>query len=453
MKILTVAARRFSQLPRQHRIALASTSLLIAAALMWQPANVHSPSHGSRTESESRREVPITPEEMVSLSEQNSEPLGVVLDPEDPDFQIPKDELEQQLDKATDIAHAHKVSSGETLGEIFTQYALPLSDMYRLIDADKSIQFLRVGQRIEWSLDDEGKISELSIERSAKYTDTYQLTPNGYKHQKVERAGEFKPVRLTGRVSGSFYQSARASGMTPAQIQTLVKALQWRFDLGKEARKGDRFAITLEREFIDGKAVGEGEVKALYYMSGNHELFAMRYDDGEFYDEDGRSLNRALNRYPTQKRFRISSSFDPHRKHPVTHRVSPHNGTDFAAPIGTPVVATGDGVVVKAQKHSLAGNFIMIKHGREYSTRYLHLSKILVKVGQKVRMGEKIGLSGNTGRSTGPHLHYELLKYGRAVNAMKVPLPQADPVPNKTRTEYRKLANRERQNLLAVMPG
>ncbi|MGB7994985.1 MAG: murein DD-endopeptidase MepM [Photobacterium halotolerans] len=453
MKIFTVAARRFYQLPRQHRIALASTSLIVAAALMWQPSVVHSPSYGSRSESEPRREVPLLSEEILSLSEQNSEPLGVVLDPEDPDFQVPKDELEQQLDQATDVAHSHKVSSGETLGEIFTQYALPISDMYKLIEADQSIQFLRVGQSIGWSLDEEGRIGELSIERSAKLTDTYTLTSKGYEHKEVERTGEFKPVRLTGRVSGSFYQSARSAGLSPTQIQTLVKALQWRFDLGKEARKGDRFAITLEREFIDGKAVGQGEVKALYYMNRNQELFAMRYDDGEFYDEDGRSLNRALNRYPTQKRFRISSSFDPHRKHPVTHRVSPHNGTDFATPVGTPVLATGDGVVVKAQKHALAGNFIMIKHGREYSTRYLHLSKILVKVGQKVRMGDKIALSGNTGRSTGPHLHYELLKYGRAVNAMKVPLPQAEPVPNKIRTDYRKLANRERQNLLAVMPG
>ncbi|QUJ68379.1 murein DD-endopeptidase MepM [Photobacterium sp. GJ3] len=452
MKILTVAARRFSQLPRQHRIALASTSLLVAAAFVWQP-NIHSPSHGSRTDSDSRREVQIVTDDVISLSDQNSEPLGVVLDPEDPDFQIPKDELEQQLDQATDIAHVHRVASGETLGEIFTQYALPLADMYRLIEVDKSIQFLRVGQAIEWSLDEDGRISELSIERSPKFTDTYVLSPTGYTHQEVERTGEFKPVRLTGRVSGSFYQSARAAGLSPTQIQTLVKALQWRFDLGKDARKGDRFAITLEREFIDGKAVGQGEVKALYYLNGSNEVFAMRYDDGEFYDEDGRSLNRALNRYPTQKRFRISSSFDPHRKHPITHRVSPHNGTDFATPIGTPVLATGDGVVVKAQKHPLAGNFIMIKHGREYSTRYLHLSKILVKKGQKVRMGDRIALSGNTGRSTGPHLHYELLKYNRAVNAMKVPLPQAEPVPNKARSGYRNLANRERQNLLAVMPG
>ncbi|WP_235869188.1 peptidoglycan DD-metalloendopeptidase family protein [Veronia nyctiphanis] len=104
--------------------------------------------------------------------------------------------------------------------------------------------------------------------------------------------------------------------------------------------------------------------------------------------------------------------------------------------MGTPVLATGDGVVVKATKHSLAGYFVVIKHGREYTTRYLHLSRILVKKGQRVKMGQKIALSGNTGRSTGPHLHYELHKFGRPVNAMKVPLPQASPIPRKEKAGF-----------------
>lgn len=117
------------------------------------------------------------------------------------------------------------------------------------------------------------------------------------------------------------------------------------------------------------------------------------------------------------------------------------------------MLAAGDGVVVKSSKHPLAGNYIVIKHGREYMTRYLHLNKRLVKVGDKVTMGQRIAQSGNTGRSTGPHLHYELIKKNRPVNAMKVPLPQAEPVPSKDRKKYLRLASEERQKLLAVMPG
>ncbi len=172
-----------------------------------------------------------------------------------------------------------------------------------------------------------------------------------------------------------------------------------------------------------------------------------------FYDEQGQSLDRALRRIPTAKRYRISSSFDPHRKHPITGRISPHNGTDFATPVGTSVLAAGDGVVVKARKHPLAGNYIVIKHGREYSTRYLHLHRILVKPGDHVSMGQRIALSGNTGRSTGPHLHFELLKYGHPVNAMKVPLPEAHPVPSQDRRVFERQAKRAKQALEQRLNG
>ncbi|MCW8327552.1 murein DD-endopeptidase MepM [Photobacterium sp. SDRW27] len=451
MKILKVAALTIKQLPRQHRIALASTSLLVVAAMMWQPSTPIK--QASTFQSSERVDVEIPIGDLDVLSEQNSEPLGAVLDPEDPEFQVPKDELEQQLEEVVDVAHTHKVASGETLGVIFSQYALPLNDMYRLIKVNKSIQKLGVGQMIEWSVTEEGRVKEFTIRRNAKVMDSYTLTEQGYQYKKLEENGVIKPVMLTGRISGSFYQSARSAGLTPSQIQTLVQALQWRFDFGREARKGDRFAVSVEREFIDGKAVTRGDVKALYYLSGHREVFVMRHEDGQFYDEGGKSLNRALRRIPLAKRYRISSSFNPRRKHPVTGRISPHNGTDFATPIGTPVLAAGDGVVVKARKHPLAGNYVVIKHGREYMTRYLHLHRLLVKVGDKVTMGQRIALSGNTGRSTGPHLHYELIKKNRAVNAMKVPLPQAEPISSKQRGRFTQLASDERQKLLAVMPG
>ncbi|MDX1303166.1 murein DD-endopeptidase MepM [Photobacterium sp.] len=451
MKLYKVAVSSIKKLPRQHRIALASTSLLVMAALMWQPSKQTFQSSSSQRAA--RVEIELPHEKVDVLSDQNSEPLGAELDPDDPEFSAPKDALEQKLEQVTDVAHKHKITSGETLGSIFSQYALPISDMYRLIKVNKSIQNLRVGQTIEWSVNDGGQVKEFNIQRSKKITDSYTLADKGYHFKQIEENGVIKPVFLTGRITGSFYNSALAAGLTPNQIQTLVQVLQWRFDFGREVRKGDRFAVSVEREFIDGKAVTKGELKALYYLSDHREIFVMRHSDDQFYDPDGNSLNRALRRVPLAKRYRTSSSFNPTRKHPVTRRISPHNGTDFATPIGTPVLAAGDGVVVKASKHQLAGNYVVIKHGREYMTRYLHLHKLLVKVGDRVTMGQRIALSGNTGRSTGPHLHFELIKKNRPVNAMKVPLPQAEPVPSKARSEFKQLANSERQKLLAVMPG
>ncbi|KLV09164.1 peptigoglycan-binding protein LysM [Photobacterium aquae] len=443
-----VAALR--ELPRQHRFALGSISFFLLAVFLWQP---EPDSSGQVVGEPLRKTVAIPLTDLDILSEQNSEPLGAAIDPQDPDFQAPKDELDQQLAENVTVAHSHQVAAGENLSAIFQQYGLPLADMYQLVAADRSIQNLGVGQTLTWTLDDSGRVAELQIKRSAKIRDEYKLGASGYQYRQHEETGVLKPVMLTGRVSGSFYNSALAAGLTPSQIQTLVQALQWRFDFGRDARKGDRFAVAVEREFIDGKAVSRGTVKALHYLSGSRDVFVMRYSDGQFYDENGQSLNRALRRIPLDKRYRISSSFNPHRKHPITGRISPHNGTDFATPIGTPVLAAGDGVVVKARKHPLAGNYIVIKHGREYTTRYLHLHRLLVKVGDRVEMGQRIALSGNTGRSTGPHLHYELIKKNRPVNAMKVPLPQAAPIPSSQRGAFKQQAQKEKAALADVMPG
>lgn len=285
MKLHKVAVATIKQLPRQHRIALASTSFVLLAALLWQPSK---PVTLSTFGNDQRVDIALSTD-LEKLSDMNSEPIGEVVDPKDPEFLVPKDELEQQLQEEVDVSHSHQVTSGETLGSIFSQYALPISNMYSLINVNKSIQNLRVGQTIEWSVDDDGQVTEFSVKRSAKITDTFSLTKNGYSYEQVEESGEIKPVVLTGRISGSFYNSAMAAGLTANQIQTLAQKLQWRFDFGREARKGDRFAVSVDREFIDGRAVNKGDVKAIYYLSGNREVFAMRFGENNFYDADGKS--------------------------------------------------------------------------------------------------------------------------------------------------------------------
>jgi len=259
MKLYQVAVSSIKGLPRQHKIALASTSL---------------------------------------------------------------HDLDKELEAVKDEEHKHKVASGDTLGSIFSQYGLPVSDMYALIDANKSIQHLKVGQQMEWSLDSDGRVKDFSIVRDRKTTDTFTLTKKGYKYKAVEIAGVIKPVILHGKVTGSFYNSARNAGLSPTQIKTVVKALQWKFNLGSGASRGDRFAISLDREFIDGKPVNMGDVNAFFYKHGNQTYFIQRFDDDQFFDQSGRSLNRSFRRYPTAKRYRISSSFNPHRRHPITRRIS-----------------------------------------------------------------------------------------------------------------------------------
>ncbi|MUK93288.1 murein DD-endopeptidase MepM [Aliivibrio fischeri] len=435
MKYKEVLAARINSLSKRHKLVLMSLSLFTVVVFIWEPTHSISQSLSEP----SRSTVTLSSENLQTLADQNSEPVETIFDPNDPEFNAPKDELDKHIN-AEDIVHSHTVDAGETLGAIFNQYALSISDMYALLDVNKSAANMRVGVDLEWQQDEDGKLTELKIHRNIKDTDVYAWNGEKYTFTQIEEKGEIKPVFLSGRVTSNFYNSARSAGLTPGQIQTLAKQLQWKFDFGKEARKGDRFAVEIDKEFIDGKAVSSGDVKAVLYKNAGRDITLIKHTDGHYYDVQGRSLNRALERYPTHQRFRISSPFNPYRKHPVTGRISPHNGTDFAAPVGTSVYATGDGVVVRALHHPLAGNYIIIKHGREYMTRYLHLSKILVKKGQKVSMGDKIALSGNTGRSTGPHLHYELIKNGRAVNAMKVPLPQASPVKSDERARFKQQA-------------
>ena len=149
--------------------------------------------------------------------------------------------------------------------------------------------------------------------------------------------------------------------------------------------------------------------------------------DDKYYDERGyNSSTSTFRRFPLDGKVVISSQFNPNRRHPVTGKVRPHNGTDFAVRVGTPVISPADGVVEIAKYSRSAGYYVVIRHRGSYSTVYMHLSKILVKPGQSVRIGQTIARSGNTGISTGPHLHYELRRNNHPINAMRVTLPAND---------------------------
>ncbi len=165
--------------------------------------------------------------------------------------------------------------------------------------------------------------------------------------------------------------------------------------------------------------LGSEDITAFRVKHNKHVQSAYRYKDGEFYTAQGTRTAPALSRQPVPKGWSISSSFNPHRLHPVTGVRRPHYGTDFPVPDNTPVTATGSGVVRIAHYSSSAGNYVEIEHDAHYKTHYFHLNHLLVKEGQRVKRGQRIGLSGHTGLSSGPHLHYELIKDGKPVDAMR----------------------------------
>lgn len=182
---------------------------------------------------------------------------------------------------------------------------------------------------------------------------------------------------LSGSVNGSFVTSARAAGLSGGEISAVIKALQWQMDFRK-LRKGDQFSVLMSREMMDGKSE-QSQLVGVRMQTGGKDYYAIRAADGKFYDRNGNGLARGFMRFPTTKQYRVSSNFNPRRLNPVTGRIAPHKGVDFALPIGTPVLAVGDGEVIVAKRSGGAGNYVAVRHGRQYMTRYMHLKTLLVK--------------------------------------------------------------------------
>nr|MDT0252277.1 peptidoglycan DD-metalloendopeptidase family protein [Endozoicomonas sp.] len=229
-------------------------------------------------------------------------------------------------------------------------------------------------------------------------------------------------VRIGGEIQHSFYASAKAAGLSLSVMSEFANIFQWQLDFSREIHRGDRFDILLEKVSGD-RLADEPRILAAWIYQQRRTLTAIRHSDGGYYTQEGKRLGRSFLRLPFEKEYSVSSGFALSRQHPIVGQIRPHKGTDWAVSVGTPVITAADGIVVESVvNHPTAGNYIEIQHGRRYVTRYLHLSQLKVKAGQQVRRGDVIGLSGNTGLSTGPHLHYEMYVDGRPVDAMKTQL-------------------------------
>ncbi len=221
----------------------------------------------------------------------------------------------------------------------------------------------------------------------------------------------------------SFSTAANKAGITYAEINRILQMFKGRIQFSKNIRPGDSMRVL----FTDSN--GKGKIAAVEFnlSRGGKMSSYLNTADNKYYDERGlSSVKSSFRRFPFNAKARITSPFNPGRKHPVLGTVRPHNGTDFGLPVGTPILAPADGVVDKATYSRSAGYYVVLRHRGGWSTVYMHLSKLHVKQGQRVKLGSTIARSGNTGISTGPHLHYELRINGRPVNAMRVNLGSRD---------------------------
>tara|TARA_B100002052_G_scaffold296950_1_gene326502 strand:+ start:139 stop:1509 length:1371 start_codon:yes stop_codon:yes gene_type:complete len=234
-----------------------------------------------------------------------------------------------------------------------------------------------------------------------------------------------RDVVVNGRILNNLYSSAVKSGMEPNIIIEFARIFGFEVDFQRDIRKGDEFEVMYERYLDDrNKKVKTGKILYAYLNVNNQEIRLYRFgkkNDYDFYDEKGRSIRKALMKTPING-ARLSSPFG-NRKHPILGFTKHHNGTDFAAPTGTPIMASGNGTVITAGWCGNGGKCVRIRHNSSYTTGYGHMSKIATRTGRRVRQGQIIGYVGNTGMSTGPHLHYTVKYNGKFINSQKLKLP------------------------------
>jgi murein DD-endopeptidase len=347
----------------------------------------------------------------------------------------------------------YQIKPGDTLEEIFKSTQLSIQDLYSILETDEpylAIDVLKPGDELTFELDADKQLQKLSLEIDPSKTVAYtRNADNSFTYGETNMPFTWISTVLHGRVTDSFYLSARRAGVDETSVMKIAHLLGSKINFQRDLRAGDRFDVVISTRRVNGTGFGMPRVDAIQINVRKRKVNAFLFSDGNYYDDAGDSLTPALRRYPFSGHHRISSNFNPRRLNPVTHRICPHNGVDFAEPIGTPVLSTGDGIVTRVGRHRYAGNYIVIDHDGPYATRYLHLSRILVHKGQRVERGQKIALSGNTGRSTGPHLHFELHIKNRPVNPITAKIPTLKSVPQQEMAEYHRQVESMEQLLSA----
>lgn len=340
----------------------------------------------------------------------------------------------------------YDISSGDSLSGIFDRMGFGQSVMYQIVSADASLlalDVLRSGNRLTFTSDKEtGTLEKMELYIHDGNRVIYRrVAENEFEYEERIVEGDWPSRVISGEIVGSFYVSGRNAGLSDREVSEISRLMEDQLNFSRDIRAGDEFEVVISEQMVNGRATGQTRIEAIRIHRARRSHTAFRFDEGNFYDEDGDSLVRAFMRRPSDQNYRVTSSFNPQRKHPVTGRVAPHNGTDFAMSTGTPVLTTGDGVVTRVENHPFAGKYVEVSHGTRYTTRYLHLDRIDVRQGQEVDRGQRIGLSGATGRVTGAHLHFELHINGRPVDPMTADIPMEESLPEEKMDEFQQQVN------------
>jgi len=342
------------------------------------------------------------------------------------------------------IEITHKVSKGETFNKILNNYKIPKSEIQKIIkilSKENKLNNLKTNQIIIFTIDqsENNKITNLlfPVSRTKRIQLTRDSISENFKKKEIVTNLNKKIIFQEGKILKSLYKTAIDLGIQANVIIEFARIYGFQVDFQRDIRKGDNFQIMYEVfEDDEGKIFETGNVifADLILRNQKNSLYYFNKKNSKgHYDKNGKSIKKALMKTPING-ARLSSSFGM-RKHPIDGYNKLHKGTDFAAPLGTPIMASGDGKIIRAKWCGGGGNCIKIKHNSTYSTVYAHMSKFAfgIKNGVIVKQGQIIGYVGSTGKSTGPHLHYEVIKNGKKINSQKLKLPSGKILAGKDR--------------------
>jgi murein DD-endopeptidase MepM/ murein hydrolase activator NlpD len=390
--------------------------------------------------------------------------LALVFDPTagaklPPPAPIPEAQIAAVVPTPTVPAQIMTVRAGDTLMYLLQRAGMAATSAQAAIDALKRSwdpRELKIGQEIALGLD-QGSLKELRLSPDLQHD--LVLTARGDGHYDVAALPRDLirvPTRVAGKISSSLFEAARDAGMPQAVLNDVIHAFSYDVDFQREIQPGDSFEVMYEQpiENTSGKLVGTGDlVYAAMNLSGRVMQFYRYAPAGgspDFYNAAGAGVKKALLRTPVDG-ARISSPFGV-RMHPILGYSAMHQGVDFAVPAGTPIMASGDGVVATAGWEGGYGNLVVLRHESGYSTAYAHMSRITkgLKPGLRIHQGDVIGYVGATGLATGPHLHYEVRINDRPVNPMGVRMPAAQKLQGRALAAFQQQAATIDQRLAAL---
>lgn len=395
--------------------------LLVAAAILITPSGQSTP--GGTNLANAAMQVTDLPLKPPSPREFADLDLG--------GLETPEPTAAEKADKRTTVV----VKRGDTLSAIFMRLGIH-ADLARILvpgEDHRALERIHPGQKLVFTLS-EAQLERLELVQTPYRSLVYSRNHDSFVAETLHRQLDTILQYAGGQIDSSLYLAGKRAGMSDTLIQDLVHIFRWDIDFAHDLRVGDSFSILYEKHLLDGEEVEDGEIAAAEFVNKGITHRAYRYTDEsghtDYYTLDGKSLHKTFLRTPVEL-ARISSYFNPRRRHPILNVIRAHKGIDYAAPTGTPIKATGAGRVIHRGTKGQYGKMIVLRHGNIYSTLYAHMSRYArgTGVGRTVRQGQTIGYVGSTGLSTGPHLHYEFRVNGVHRNPLKVRLPQTKSLP------------------------